>query len=263
MLGEAGSNGADGDAGTVERHHGDLEAQTLSADAVALWNTDVVKAQLAGGRASHAHFVLELADGQTFCILGDDENGDAPCACVGIGLRHDEIVVGNTGVRDPGLAAVEDVRAVVLLCGDGLDARCIRACGGLGQAEGEDLACGCEGEVLLLLLVTAVNEDHVGSQPVCVEIKGDARAALCKLVDNDLRGDGVAAAAAVLLGDVDAHQTGLDKLGVDLLVDLHVEREGFVHCLVIGGDFVLGELPDHVSDHDLLFCEFVHCAFLR
>ena len=207
--------------------------------------------------------MLELADGQTFCILGDDENGNALCACVGIGLRHDKIVVGNTGVRDPGLAAVEDIRAVVLLCGDGLDARCIRARGGLGQAEGEDLACGCEGEVFLLLLVTAVNEDHVGGQPVCVEIKGDARAALCKLVDNDLRGDGVAAAAAVLLGDVDAHQTGLDKLGVDLLVDLHVEREGFVHCLVIGGDFVLGELPDHVSDHDLLFCEFVHCAFLR
>ena len=36
VLGEAGSNGTDGDAGTVERHHGDLEAQTLSADAVAL-----------------------------------------------------------------------------------------------------------------------------------------------------------------------------------------------------------------------------------
>ena len=49
VLGEAGSNGADGDTGTVERHHGDFEAQTLSADAVALRNADVVKAQLAGG----------------------------------------------------------------------------------------------------------------------------------------------------------------------------------------------------------------------
>ena len=197
--------------------------------------------------------MLELTDGQTLCILGDDENADALCACLGIGLGHDQVVVCNAGVGDPCLAAVENVAAVSLLCSNGFDSRSVRASVGFGQAECKDFALGCEGEVMILLLLGAVYIDHVGCQPVSVKEQSDRSAALCYLVDDDLAHDCVTAAAAVLLGEVNTHQACFAQLLVNAPV-----KTVFVHPLVTGLDLVFGEFSYHVADHDLLFCELEH-----
>ena len=96
MLCKAGSDSTDRDTCTVKSHHSDLEACAFLADECVCGKLDIVEAQLAGCAAAHAHLVLELADGQTLCVLRDNENADALCACFGIGLSHDQIVVGNT-----------------------------------------------------------------------------------------------------------------------------------------------------------------------
>ena len=60
-------------------------------------------------------------------------------------------------VGDEGLAAVEQVAAVGLLDGRGLDALQIRACGGLAHGNGADhLAAGQLGQVTRLLVLSAV-----------------------------------------------------------------------------------------------------------
>ena len=67
------------------------------------------------------------------------------------------------------------------------------------------------------------------------------------------------AAAAVLLGQVDAHKAGLGQLLVQVIVEAIL-----VHPLVAGFNFLLGELAHHVAYHVLLFGELEcnHCGSL-
>ena len=250
MLGKAGGDGADADAGAVQGLHGHLEAHAQGAEQRVGGQVDVVEGELAGGAATHAHLVLKLADGQALGVLRDDEGGDALVAGRGVGLGEDYVVVGDAGVGDPGLAAVEDPAAVVGGDHGGLDAGRVGARAGLGQAEGEDLALGGLGQILVLLRLGAVVEDEVGSQPVGVQEQGLGGTALGYLVDNYDAGDRVSAAAAVLLVQVYSHEAGLRQLLMQLVV-----KAVLVHPFVTGFDFLLGKFPYHVADHNLLFRE--------
>lgn len=120
----------------------------------------------------------------------------------------------------------------------------------LSEAEGEYLALGRLGEVLVLLGLRAVVEYEVRRQPVGVQEQRHAGAALSQLMDDNDAGHGVAAATAVLLVEVYAHEPGLGELLVQLVV-----KAVFVHPLVARLNFLLGELAHHVAYHDLLFGE--------
>ena len=173
MLHETVGDGADGYAGAVQSLHRDHETSALGADAVFCRDVDVVKAEFTGAGTAHAHLLLKLADGETFGVLRDDKNADTLVSGFGVGLGHDQVVICNTGVGDPGLAAVENVTAVRLLLGDGLDGACVRTRVGFGQTESEDLAFGDQRKVLGLLLIGAMIQNHVSCQPVSIQEQGD------------------------------------------------------------------------------------------
>jgi hypothetical protein len=76
--------------------------------------------------------VLEVADREALAVLLDDERSDPPRLLV----RHgeDDVEVGDPGVRDPVLRAVDDPLVAVL---DGGRAHRGRVGAGLGLAERE------------------------------------------------------------------------------------------------------------------------------
>ena len=98
--------------------------------------------------------------------------------------------------------------------------------------------------------------DHIGGEPVSVKKERDGRAALCDLIDDYLARHGVSAAAAILLGEVNAHEPRF----AELLVNVPVKAV-FIHPFVERLDLIFGELSHHVADHDLLFCELEHFYF--
>ena len=253
MLHKAACDGADGHTGSVESLHRDHEASALGTDTVFGRNVNVVKAEFAGAGAAHAHLLLKLADGEAFGILRNNKNGDALVSGFRIGLGHDQVIIRNTGVGDPGLAAVENVAAVRLLLGDRLDGACVRTRVGFGQTEGKDLSFGNQRKIFGLLLIGAVIQNHVGCQPVSIQEQGDGSAALCDLVDDDLAGDGVTATAAVLLGEMNGHKAGVNQLRNQIEV-----KSVFIHVAIPRLYLVGGKLFDHITDHKLLFGKLEH-----
>ena len=172
----------------------------------------------------------------------DDERRDAAVLRVGIGLREDERVVGDAGVGDPVLLAVEDV-GVALAAGVREHPGDVRAGGGLGEPEaGELVAARLRGEVALLLLLVGVAEKR---QRVEADVDRDERpegrlAALDLLADERL-GNEVEPGAAVFLRDDDAEQAELgharDRLHVEVVVDVvldRVRKHALVHELADG-----------------------------
>ena len=178
-------------------------------------------------------------------------------------LREDGEEVGEPGVRDPHLFAVERVGLpVVGEHGPRACAQRVGAAGGLRKRVGADeLAAGQLGQVLLLLLRRAVPDDR---QRPDADVRGedDGEAALLgDVVGDDGGGDLVHLQAAVLLGNVDGGKAKLGGLleeaasdgkvlGLDLIGD--------------GNDLVGGKLGRGLGDLALLFGEvFREEAVLR
>ena len=124
----------------------------------------------------------------------------------GIGaLREDGEEVGEAGVGDPHLLAVQRVGLAVGGedgAGAGVDG--VGAAGGLGErVGGDDLAGGDLRQVLLLLLGGAVPDERQRAD-ADVRGEGDGEAGLLgDVLGDDGGGDLVHLEAAVLLGDVD------------------------------------------------------------
>ena len=174
--------------------------------------------------------------------LLEDERGDALVLRVGVGLGEDERVVGDGGVRDPVLLAVEDVD-VALLARRRQHGGDVGACGRLGEAEAGDLLpARLRREVALLLLLARVAEQRERVQPY---VDGDQRAerrlaALDLLAGERLR-DEVHSGPAVLLRDDDSEQPelghSLDHGHVEVVVDVvldRVRKHALVHELADG-----------------------------
>ena len=96
-------------------------------------------------------------------------------------------------------------------------------------------------------------QNHVGRQPVSIQEQGDGSAALCDLVDDDLAGDGVTTAAAVLLGEMNGHKAGVNQLRNQIEV-----KSVFIHVAIPRLYLVGGKLFDHITDHKLLFGKLEH-----
>ena len=100
---------ADADAAFVERFDGDFVAFAGLAKNVFFGHAAVFKNQFAGGRRANAELVFFFADGEAGEILFDQKCSDAFVSGRGIesGEEHEES--GFFAVRDPELAAVENI----------------------------------------------------------------------------------------------------------------------------------------------------------
>jgi hypothetical protein len=203
-----------GHAGTreVEGHHRVLEAEAeLAAEDAVLADLHAVKARLDDGHAADAHLVLDLADREALVALLDQEGGDAARAAGRVGDREDGVEIRGPPVGGPLLLAVDDPLAVRLVRLD-LQAARVRAGGLLREAEGDArLAAGDLGQVLLLLLLVAAEDDRERAQGVDGEEHADAAAGARELLDHQAEVEDATAPPAVLLGKPEAHEAGLGE----------------------------------------------------
>ena len=156
----------------------------------------------------------------------------------------------GAGVGDELLGAVDHPLAVVE-AGAGPRVARVGPGLGLGEAEGGELACRAQsaGQPLRLLLVGAPEVDrHRPERGVRGERDADRGVDPRQLLDAERVGEGVAAAAAVLLREGNAHEAELAELGDDLVG----EGLGPVELLGDRGDLVAGEIADRVAQQPLL-----------
>ena len=213
-LGKTQSLGSNADTAAVEGLHSDLEALAFLTEQVLLGNDAILENEVAGGAAADTHLLLVLAGGEAGEGALDDESGNAVVALALVGHGEDDEGGGNVAVGNEALAAVEDVVAVLILDSDGLLAGSVRAGAGLGQTERADLAAGEKvGQILHLLLLGAVLEDRGAAQGGMSgnDDRGGA-ADLRQLLNAHGIAQNVAARAAILLGEVNAHHAELGHL---------------------------------------------------
>ena len=190
-----------------------------------------------------------LARGEAGEALFHDESGDSVVAFGFVRHGEDHEGVRNVSVGDEALGAVEDI-VVALQHGGGLLAGGVGSGVGLGEAEGTDfLAAQQVGQVLLLLLLGAVLKDGGAAQGgVGGDDDSGGAADLGQLLHAHGVGQDVAACAAVLPGEVNAHHAQLRHL----LHGFHGEALFLVNLLGQGLDLVLGKLTVHLTEHQLL-----------
>lgn len=241
--GQAGHLGSDADAALVEEADGVLVALAALAEQVLLGDLDVVKVEDAGGGGADAELLLLLGDGEAGGALFDNKGGDALVALCGVEVGKDDEEVGFHGVGDPHLAA-GDGEAVGGLTGLGGHGEGVGAGDGLRQAEGGDGVGGQLGEPLLLQGLGAVLDDGgVAQRVVHVDHDGDGGVGAGQLLNADDGGCEGHAGAAVLFGDLNAHEALLEEL----LDDLGVHGFGFVHVARAGEDDLAGEFGHGVG----------------
>ena len=246
----AHAHGAQLEAADVQNVEGDDVALADFAEQVFHRHLAIVQNQRAGGRAANAHLVLFGADGESGKVPLDQKCGEL----FAVDLGEDGEQVGEAGVGDPHLFAVEDV---VLAVGRKLGAgAAIQGVGaGRGFREGigaDDLAGGQPRQILLLLLFGAeVNDGQRADAAVRAPGGGEA-GVLGDVVGDDGGGDLVHFQAAVGFGDLDAAQAEF----AGLLQQIARDGEILVLDLLgVGQDLVDGELFRRLRDELVLLGE--------
>ena len=199
-----------------------------------------------------AHLAVGRLDRVAGGAVRDDDVRDLePAVVVLAGDGGDRDAAGDVGARvgDELLGAVDDPLVAVEL-GPGLGVAGIGSGFGFGQAEGGELLAGGQvGHPLVLLLVGAPVVDRGGAERD-VGGHGDRhrRVDPGQLFHRECVGEDVAAAAAVLLGEGDAHQAEI----AELLDDLVGEGLGAVQLFGDGRDLAHGEITDCLPEQALL-----------
>lgn len=238
--GEAGHLGGDADAALVEDADGVLVALAALAEDVLLGDVDVVEVEDAGAAGADAELLFLLGNGEALGALFDDEGGNALVALGRVEVGEDEEDAGLHGVCDPHLGAVED-EAVGGLGGAGGQGEGVRAGDGLGETKGGDGVGGHARQVSALDVLGAPFYDgRVAQRVVHVDHDADAGVGAGELLDGDDGRGEVHARAAVVLGDLDAHEALLKEL----LDEGRVHGFGLVHVAGLGEDDVGGEFGD-------------------
>ena len=244
--------GGDADAPAVQGGHGDLEAVPLLAEAVAGRDPQILERQLGGARGVDAKLELVGPVAVARSVRGDDEAGDPLVLLLQVDAGEDQGDIRVGAVGDEDLVAVEDV-VVAVAAGRGAYPGRIAAGARLGEGEAAELpARGQGGEEFLLLLLGAELQQGVADQGV-VDREDDpgGGADPADLLDDEAVGDRVHAGAAVLLRhrhSGEAELAGLIEKGARELAAL-------VDLLGAGTDDLLGEPPDALLQHLLLFTE--------
>ncbi len=139
-LGQARGARGDAEPAGIQRRQGDREAVALCADQPVSGDTRAVEVHRRGRARPHAHLVLGRGRGETGSVARYQEAGDA-VRLVRLGAGHHAVEVGDAGVRDPCLVAVQLV-AVGLAHGVGGQRRGVRAGLRFGQAVGTEALTG-------------------------------------------------------------------------------------------------------------------------
>src|SRR5439155_20375453 len=108
-LSEAEPLRADAGPRPVEHPHRDPEALALLAEEIRSRDAARVEEDLPGRRALDPHLRLDPPDLEPRGVGLDHEGRDARVAGLRFGLGEDDVDVGDAGVRDEALAAVQDV----------------------------------------------------------------------------------------------------------------------------------------------------------
>lgn len=241
--GEARHLRGDADAALVEDANGVLVAGALGAEQVLLGDDDVVKVEDAGGAGADAELLFLLGDAEAGRVLVDDEGADALVALAGVEVGKDDEEAGLHRVCDPHLGAVD-----LVAVGGGGRARGhgkgVGAGDGLREAERSDRVGGELGEVLLLeRLGPPLHEGRVAERVVHVDHDGHGGVGARELLNGNDGGGKVHAGAAVLFGNLDAHEALLKEL----LDDGRVHGLGLVHVARLGQDDLGGKLGHGVG----------------
>ena len=86
--------------------------------------------------AAHAHLIFFLVNEQARRPGIDEKGGNAFGPFIRIRHGHDDIIIGDAGIGDPGFGTIDDVAAVCLLFSLRAHAGCIGTAIRFGQAKG-------------------------------------------------------------------------------------------------------------------------------
>jgi hypothetical protein len=199
----------------------DLEAVADGADDVGLAHEDLVERQLAGGRAAHAHLVLQLGDGEARAVGLDQERRHAlGGGRRGVGDREDDVGARHAGAADPVLGAGDRPPAVDARRASAQRAR-VGSGVGLGQRERrQPLARGVARQHAVLQLRGAVEADRQGAEVLDGEHQRAARARLGDLLDRHHRHQRAGPGATVALVERQRQDVVRGEDGADVLREL-------------------------------------------
>ncbi len=258
-FGQTQSLRGDADTAAVQRLHGNLEALTLFAQQVLLRHDAVFKNQIAGGAAANAHLLLVLTHGEAGEGFFHDEGGDTMVAGLLIGHGEHHKGVGHGAVGDKALGAVKYI-VVAIQHSHGLLAGGVGSGAGLGKAESADLLAGKQvGQILLLLLLGAVLKNGSAAQRgMSGDDDGGSSANLGQLLHAHGIGENVAAGAAILLGEINAHHAEL----CHFLHGFHGKTLFLVKLLCQRLYFSFGKFAVHLTEHQLLVRQMkIHISY--
>jgi hypothetical protein len=246
-LREADAHRRDPDAPDVEDVQELLEPGAARAQEVLLRHAALGERQRPRVRRVPAHLPVRLALLVAGRAVLDDDVRDLRVTVAGAGDGRDRDVPGDVGagVGDELLGAVDDpLRALEARAG--LRVAGVAARLRLGEPEGAEAPAGAQiGQVALLLLLGAEQVDRLRAERrVRAHRDRHGRVDPRELLDGDRVGQRVAARAAVLLGERDAHEPELAELRDDLV------REALLAIELLGHrrDLVAGEVADGLLD---------------
>ena len=195
--------------------------------------------------------MLEPRNGEPGTVRLDDEGRHPPVPPLGLGVRdrEDDQQVGDAGVADEPLRAIDDV-LVAIADGARRVGRWIRAGGSLGQGERDELPPGREvGQPALLLFVRPDQHDRRGRQRVDREDQPGRRTGPAQLLDRETEGQQVRTHAAVFLREREAEHV----LGREEILDVPRELAAAIDVRGPWRDLLVGQDADGIPDQDLIF----------
>ena len=198
-------------ARAVEHLHRDQKAVALSVNQRARRDFDVVQEHLRRRPGSLTQLAQRLADRHAGRVPVHEESADAPVSGLRIGLGEDHEHLRERRVRDPDLAAVENV-AIAFLHGTGLDASDVGARSRLGERVGTELPRLQAAERLALELRRAGHMEHVGEDRVEPERARDPSTGPAQFLGDQRRLQRTPTAAAERYRHRHVHQTDLARL---------------------------------------------------
>jgi hypothetical protein len=251
--------GAHADPPGVQHAHRDPEALALVAQPLIGGHLQIFERERDGVRAAQAHLVLGVADHEPLGAALDDEGRESPVARGLVGAREDQVDAGLLAVRDPVLAAVQQVR-VALPHRGGLDRGGVGARAGLAERERGQLPRDQAWQEAPALHVVAEAEHRQRAHRVVHRDHDRERGRDPRdLLQHHHDGARVVADAAPFLGDRHAEEALLCELRDRLARhDPLVVPAGRVR-----GELALAQLPHRVAHRALVFREIeVHAGMV-
>src|SRR5688500_3769271 len=234
---------ANTDAPLVQRLDRDLVPLAYRAQHVLLWHLTRVEDELRGARRTNAEFVLLFSYRKAGEAALHNECRDPLVTRGRVRVREHDVDLGLCAVRDPHLPSREHP-AIARALGARRETERVRPRPGLRQGIRANGIGGEARQIPASLLVAAVPGNRVVHERVLYVANDSGRSVdLADLFDSDRDHGQCPTRAAVLLGDLDPHESELEVLGEELGVDLRRT----LHGLHSRPNVVIRECGDGVS----------------